>query len=261
MVNQLLQALCALPEVEALALGGSRAGENFDAASDYDVYLYCTGPVPLETRRELLSGCCDLLELGSQFWEYEDNCRLNNGIDLDLLYRDLDAFSAEIAQVVEEFQARNGYTTCLWHNLRTCKILYDRDGRLARAKQRFNVPYPPQLRESIVRRSWKLLHAALPAYDRQLVKAAARGDWVSVNHRTAAFLESYFDLLFAWNRQTHPGEKRLISLCRETCPILPKNFEEHLTALFQDLFARPERIPGDLEKIVQALEKVITAPA
>lgn len=261
MVNQLLQALCALPEVEALALGGSRAGENFDAASDYDVYLYCTGPVPLETRRELLSGCCDLLELGNQFWEYEDNCRLNNGIDLDLLYRDLDAFSAEIAQVVEEFQARNGYTTCLWHNLRTCKILYDRDGRLARAKQRFDVPYPPQLRENIVRRSWKLLHAALPAYDRQLTKAAARGDWVSVNHRTAAFLESYFDLLFAWNRQTHPGEKRLISLCRERCPILPRNFEENLTALFQDLFARPERIPGDLEKIVQALEKVITAPA
>ena len=31
-----------LPEVEAIALGGSRAGENYDEKSDYDLYLYCS---------------------------------------------------------------------------------------------------------------------------------------------------------------------------------------------------------------------------
>ena len=69
------------------------------------------------------------------------------------MYRDLDGFTQDVAQTVEQFQARNGYTTCMWHNLRTCKILYDRDGRLAQAKQRFSVPYPPELRQNIVRRN------------------------------------------------------------------------------------------------------------
>ena len=113
MTEKLFAELCGLDEVEALALGGSRAGEDFDAASDYDVYVYCTGPVPLEKRREILSRYCDILELGNRFWEYEDNCRLKNKIEIDILYRDLDGFTQDVAQTVEQFQARNGYTTCM----------------------------------------------------------------------------------------------------------------------------------------------------
>ena len=41
MIDRLFNELCALDEVEALALGGSRAGAHYDQASDYDVYLYC----------------------------------------------------------------------------------------------------------------------------------------------------------------------------------------------------------------------------
>lgn len=31
-----------LPEVVAIALGGSRAGADYDEKSDYDLYIYCT---------------------------------------------------------------------------------------------------------------------------------------------------------------------------------------------------------------------------
>ena len=40
MVELLFKELSELKEVEAIALGGSRAGENYDEKSDYDVYLY-----------------------------------------------------------------------------------------------------------------------------------------------------------------------------------------------------------------------------
>ena len=189
-VQKLFEELCALDEVEALALGGSRAGSHFDEASVYDVYLYCDGPVPEETRRDILSKYCSIMEIGNHFWEYEDNCRLNNGIDIDLLYRDLDSFTSGVAEVVERFQPHNAYTTCMWYNLLTCKVLYDRDGRLAQAKERFSVPYPRQLRENILAHSWRLLHGSMPAYDAQLVKAVKRGDLVSVNHRAAGLLET-----------------------------------------------------------------------
>ena len=257
MLSELFRDLSALPQVEAIALGGSRAGETYDKASDYDVYLYCTAPIDVETRRSILSRYCFLTELGNHFWEYEDNCILKGGVEMDILYRDLDQFCADVASVVERCEPHNGYTTCMWHNLLTCRILYDRDGRLARAKERFHVPYPPALKEAILRRSQALLWQSLPAYEGQIKKAARRGDLVSLNHRTAAFLESYFDLLFALNEQTHPGEKRLVQLCRERCAILPERFEENLDQLFSHLFSAPEEVSGDLRIILAELKPLL----
>ena len=145
----------------------------------------------------------------------------------------------------------------MWHNLNTCKIIFDRDGRLAAAKERFDVPYPEKLRSAILERGWDLLRKKLPAYELQINKAVKRGDLVSVNHRTAAFLETYFDVLFALNRQTHPGEKRMVQFCMERCEILPKNFEKNLNTLFADLFSHPESVAGDLDRILAELEIIL----
>ena len=257
MFDALIKELSALSEVEAIALGGSRAGEVFDSASDYDVYLYCKGPVEEAVRRQILSRYCSIMEIGNSYWELEDNCVLNNGIDIDILYRDLDSFTADVASVVEQHQARNGYTTCMWHNLRFCKILYDRDGRLAATKARFDVPYPEQLQENIISRNYKLLQTAMPAYRVQIAKAVKRRDIVSINHRVTAFMESYFDILFARNEQTHPGEKRQIQLCKERCAILPENFEENLNRLFFHLYTAPEQVEGDISAIIGKLRKIL----
>ena len=55
MVNKLFEELKKLPEVSAIALGGSRAGSNYDEKSDYDVYLYIDCPINIEARKEILS--------------------------------------------------------------------------------------------------------------------------------------------------------------------------------------------------------------
>lgn len=79
------------------------------------------------------------------------------------------------------------------------------------------------------------MNGKLPSYDRQIKKAQERGDIVSVNHRITAFLESYFDVIFALNRQTHPGEKRQVQLCKKYCTLLPKDFEENINALMKSI--------------------------
>ena len=257
MITELIAGFASLPQVEAIALGGSRAGDRYDEKSDYDVYLYCTSPVSEATRKEILAKHCSYMELGNHYWEYEDNCTLNNGIDIDILYRNLDHFIADISTVVELCQGRNGYTTCMWHNLLNCKILYDRTGRLAAAKQRFDIPYPAALKQEIVTRNYRLLHGILPSYDLQISKAILRGDLFSVNHRVTAFLESYFDILFALNGQTHPGEKRLISLCKERCPVLPDHFEENITHLLRDMYAAPDCVTADLARVICELDKIL----
>lgn len=257
MIQQLIEELSRLEAVEAIALGGSRAGDQFDPKSDYDIYVYCTGPTDEAQRREILERYCSIVEIGNHFWEYEDNCRLSDGIELDLIYRNLDDFTADLAWVVEGCNARNGYTTCMWHNLLHSKILYDRDGRLAATKARFDVPYPEQLQENIVFRNYKLLQSAMPAYRTQISKALRRKDLVSMNHRVTAFLESYFDILFALNEQTHPGEKRLITLCEKNCPLLPRMFRENLEQLFSDLFIHPENSERNLEAIIRELEDIL----
>ena len=257
MFEQVIHEFSNLPQIEAIALGGSRAGTHFDDASDYDIYFYCTAPVPEEVRREILDQYCSYVEYGNHFWELEDNGTFRNGIDFDILYRDLDDFTAGIAQVVEQCQPQNAYTTCMWHNLRTCKILCDKSGRLTAAKARFDVPYPAALKENLLRRNILLLRGSMPAYELQINKAAKRGDLVSVNHRVSAFLETYFDILFALNGQTHPGEKRLMLLCREMCPLLPANFEENLNSLFGHMFSQPEKLAEDLDRIVSELVKIL----
>ena len=71
------------------------------------------------------------MEIGNQFWELEDDCVLNNGIEIELIYRSLDEFDKDLQAVVLEHQAQNSYTTCMWYNLLNSKIIYDQDGHYA----------------------------------------------------------------------------------------------------------------------------------
>lgn len=257
------EALCGalrdLPEIEALVLGGSRAGEGYDQKSDYDLYVYCSEIPAANTRQELLGKVCSHIELGNDFWELEDDCVLQDGIPVDILYRNLDSFARDVASVVELHYARNGYTTCMWHNLLHSRILFDRNGRYTDLQQRFDVPYPEALQQNIIRRNLRLLTGNLPSYDTQLRKAVSRGDSPSVNHRMAAFLESYFDILFALNRMTHPGEKRMAGTLIVQAKILPEGFEENLNEAFNCMFADPEQFLEALDSLIESLQKVVTA--
>lgn len=257
MFDSVIQEFYRLPQVEAIALGGSRSGSHYDEKSDYDIYLYCTAPVGEEERSRILNKYCSRLELSNHFWELEDNGTFLNGIDFDILYRNLEDFTQTVSRTVEEFQPQNAYTTCMWHNLITSKILCDKQGRLTDAQKRFSVPYPEALRENILENGIRLLQDSMPAYEQQIIKAARRGDLISVNHRVAAFLETYFDVIFAVNRVTHPGEKRLMQLSTERCRILPDHYEKNIHNLLSHMFTDPDAVAADLQNILKELKKIL----
>jgi len=257
MVDKIIQGLSLLPQVEAIALGGSRAEKNYDKKSDYDFYVYCSEEVGASVRRKLLEPYCRVMEIGNSYWECEDDCILSDGTEIEILYRSLGDFCAALADTVERYQPSNAYTTCLWYNLLKCKILYDPAGRLAAAKKRFDVPYPIQLRQNIIERGRNLLYKAMPAYQKQILKASRRGDLVAVNHRTAAFLESYFDVLLAINELPHPGEKRLVSYCKANCRNLPPHFEEQINKLFLTMYGETAALEQLLREMCAELEAIL----
>lgn len=228
---QLWNEFSTLSNVQAIALGGSRSSDNFDQSSDYDLYIYCTSIPEIDSRTTIINKYCTYAEIDNQYWEIEDDCTLNDGIDIDILYRNIEDFSTDLTNVVEQCTANNGYTTCFWSNLMSCKILYDPDSKLKTLQERFRVPYPKELKENIITQNFNLLTGKLPSYDKQISKAIQRNDFVSVNHRITAFLESYFDIIFALNELPHPGEKRMLLYAVQYAKILPKNFEKNITDL------------------------------
>lgn len=43
----------------------------------------------------------------------------------------------------------------------------------------------------------------------------------------------------------------------KSCNILPENFQQDITALFQDMFTHPDRVGSDLDRLTGELEKVL----
>nr|WP_302596630.1 DUF4037 domain-containing protein [uncultured Cellulosilyticum sp.] len=255
-IKGLVEAFSKCEEVEGIALGGSRALGNNDAKSDYDIYMYLKEALTMEKRKRILENYCNYMEIGNAYWEEEDDCVLKNGIVIEIIYRKIDEIENDLKSVLEFNQAHNGYTTCIWHNVETCKILYDAKGRLQALKEKYNIPYPEKLRENIIIQNLSLLEGKIPSYNLQIKKAIERGDIVSINHRITEFLASYFDILFALNRQMHPGEKRLISLCEKHCTYLPQNFEVSLKVLLTSQ-SQPEKIMLVVEQIIKEVKELV----
>lgn len=253
-VHNLFQEIAALPQVEAIALGGSRATGRNDQKSDYDVYVYITDSIPPNDRRLILEKYCMYMEIGNSFWELEDDVTLKDKTDMDIIYRNISDFDNMVESVVTKCNPRNGYTTCMWHNLITSKVIVDKTARLTALQEKYHIPYPQKLKENIISYNLKLLSGMLPSFDTQIKKAENRRDLVSVNHRVTEFLASYFDIIFALNEMPHPGEKRMQSICSAECNILPDNFDANLNRLFDGMFR--DNISSVISDMVHELKKL-----
>jgi hypothetical protein len=56
---------------------------------------------------------------------------------------------------------------------------------------------------------------------------------------------------------THPGEKRMVSICAKECKLLPEDFEKNIEEYYENMFKGKSAIEGTLDKIVKNLQKVV----
>lgn len=255
--QEFIQELSQCEEVEAILLAGSKAAKTDDAGSDYDVYVYITREIPVAIRKAIADKYCSFMELNNQFWETEDDGVLKDGTPVELIYRSFDWLDGELARVVLRHQAGTGYTTCFWSNLLMSNILYDPQGKAKALQAKYRIPYPAELQRNIIRKNYPLLKQQIPAYYHQIEKALQRDDFISVNHRMAAFLASYFDILFAINEFPHPGEKKLLAISQAQCKKLPKAFERNMHNAIQLAGKGDPALLSELDEIVEHLDALL----
>jgi hypothetical protein len=221
--------------VEAVAWGGSQVSTASDQLSDIDLYVYTSAVVPLEARQALVAEMrAARADLNLQFWDLGDEWYdADTGIEVDVIYWEPAWIESQLERVWREHQASLGYSTCFWYTIYHSRRLYDRQGWFEDLQRRSKQPYPEALRRAIIAKNHAVLRRVIPGYGHQIEKACQRKDQVSLNHRIAALLASYFDVVFALNGVLHPGEKRLIERAQAHCARLPADMAEQITALLQ----------------------------
>jgi hypothetical protein len=210
-LREIASRFSELEYVEAVALAGSAALGASDSHSDYDLYVYAHQPVDMALRDSLLRPTAQRLELHRTFWEDEDAWIELDDTELEIMYRTCVWTESELTARLDRCEASLGYTTAICYSIEHSRALWDRSGWFARMQRRLLAGYPELLFRAIVQKNLPVLGTIISSYEQQIQAAFLRQDVVSLNHRVAAWLSSYFDILFAANRQFHPGEKRLLA--------------------------------------------------
>jgi hypothetical protein len=259
LARELAEQFSRFPQVQAVALAGSQTSGRPDANSDIDLYVYHNAAIPLDERRALVAARgSSRADLDMRFWDLGDEwVDLPSGIEVDIIYWEPAWIEAQLARVLDQHQASMGYSTCFWHTIQRSQILFDRHQWFEKLQARAAQPYPQALYLRIIEMNHAVLRRVIPSYCHQIELAVQRGDLVSVNHRVAAFLASYFDILFALNRELNPGEKRLLSITQARCARLPVNMAAGVTAVLQCAGSGSKELPAELHRLVDALDQLL----
>jgi predicted nucleotidyltransferase len=242
-----------LPDVRAVTLGGSYATGKADPTSDLDLYVYSSKEIPVETRATFIEPRASQMQLDNRFWETEDYWLERDGRKVEVIYRG-EWLEDHLKNLLETYQAQLGYTTSLWHSVLHSVILFERDSYFTKLQERVRVPYPDGLVKAIIAKNFPLLKGSLAAHPKELYKALERGDLTTAHHRIEAMLTSYFDVLFALNKELHPGEKRSL-VYAQTLALQPEHMKEDVEGLLIE--RKPQRVQNIVERLVGELAELL----
>ena len=257
---ELAALFAAYPEVAAIALGGSQSSGAADAKSDIDLYVYLDGALPEGAQTAVIerAGGATQAQLELPYWGGA-NLWIDapTGLMVDAIYFGTDWMAEQVSRVLDAHVASMGYTTCFCRTIQQSRVLYDPRGWLAALQARTAQPYPEALRRNIVAYNQPLLRAMMTSYLYQIERAVARDDAVSVNHRVAGLLASYFDIVFAVNRVLHPGEKRLLVLAQRECQLLPADMATDVLAVLAAAGTLDAALLDQLNRLIDRLDDML----
>lgn len=232
-LKKIIDEFLIYPSTKSIAFGGSSVVKRDDGDSDIDIYVFVDKEIPVEKRYSFIKKYSTEFEIGCDYFGSGDEFFVEDiNKQLDIMYFKTDWMEKEYINAYRNFDAKNGYTTCFLFTLKNCKIIYDKYNWLQDLKDKLDKPYPKFLKENIIKRNMMLIKdKPFASYYEQIKKAIKRKDINSINHRIAAFMASYFDIIFANNELLHPGEKGLVDYALKNCKILPVRFEKNINAL------------------------------
>lgn len=259
LAEDLAKIFASRPEIRAVALGGSAASSAAEPDSDIDLYVFCDPIVPLAFRQTIVKGNrIQDAELNLQFWDTGDAWHdPETGIEVDIMYWDPVWIEDRLDRVLIHHQASLGYSTCFWYTIHQSQVLYDLSAWFSELKEKANQPYPESLRNNIIEKNHAVLRNVIPAYTHQIQKALDRGDLVSLNHRVAGLMASYFDIIFAYNWQLHPGEKRLVKQALARCPYIPENMMEDIRRVLRWTAEQDTNLLSAIHSLIDSLDKML----
>lgn len=255
MIDTIIEKFKERDEVDAILLGGSRATNSHDSDSDYDLYVYLNRQLDEKVRKNILKDYVSFMEYSNHFWELEDDGVLLNGIEVEFIYRDFE-FIQSVLKNLKEKTVGNGYTTCFLDNVLDSKILFDKTGKLQQLKEEYKDVLDDELVQAIINQNVPLLNDRVPALYFQIKKAVKRNDLHSINHRLTEYFAIYYDVLFALNKEPHPGEKRLIEYA---CNLnsLPKNYRVDVENVFDKVFRDNDEVVKTIYNMSENIKELV----
>jgi hypothetical protein len=222
--REIAAALVSLPGVRAVSLGGSRAVDLTDRASDTDLYAWYRGVVaPAELRRATLASFADDEIRSFDVFGPEDHWHVDGEL-VEVVYLDLDVIDRQAAIARTEGLAGEVCATAFLHTAYASLPADDPHGELERLRGEL-ATYPEATRD----RQLTELPIMADEFASQLRTAQYREDWPMVARRRAGLLDVTVSLVFALNRRYHPGEKRLLAHTAR-CELRPERLEQRLRA-------------------------------
>jgi len=219
LLARIIPVLADVPGVAAIVLGGSRARGTAHDASDTDLGLYYrdNAAPDIDRLRAVVTGLVDdptaahvtpVGEWGR--WIVGGAWLAIGGHKVDLLYRSIDQVTMVIdacrnGEISMHYQPGHphGFCSAIWMGeVALCRALHDPDGLVAALKAK-TAPYPPALRDALVRRfQWEVLFAIENAE-----LALPRGDSTHIAGCAYRALACIAQVLFALNGQYLINEK------------------------------------------------------